>query len=158
MGENRTGETPDRSSLDATLDDHRDCMRVVSEVEACLDEHPDREGRWMGRLLPRLEALEGRLRTHFHEEEQAALYREVPERFPRFADRLQRLAAEHGEILARAGDLVRRAAGLNHSRIHELREFNAGVQLLIASIRRHEAEENEIVLNAHWQEFGGEGD
>jgi hypothetical protein len=132
-------------------------MRVVGEVESCLDERPDREGRWMGRMLPKLETLASKLRSHFREEEQAALYCEVPERFPRFADRLRRLASEHEQILDRASDLVRRAGTLNHTRIHELREFNAGVQLLVASIRRHEAEENEIVLSAHWQEFG-EGD
>ena len=146
------------SSLDAILDEHRDCMRVVSEVEACLDESPDRDGRWIGRLLPRLEVLSDRLRSHFQEEEQAALYREVPERFPRFADRLRRLAVEHTEIVGRATDLVRQAKALDQSRIHQLREFNAGVQMLVASIRRHEAEENEIVLGAHWREFGGEGD
>jgi len=155
MGANT--DPPERAALDATLDDHRQCMQVVADVEACLEEHPDREGQWIGRLLPRLEALHGTLRAHFREEEQAALYREVPERFPRFAERLERLAGEHADILERADALVRRAGSLDSSRIHELREFNAGVQLLIAGIRRHEAEENEVVLSAHWQEFG-EGD
>jgi hypothetical protein len=154
------GERPHHGDapLESILDDHRDCMRVVSEVEACLDDAPDRGGRWMGRLLPRLEALADRLDKHFREEEQAALYREVPERFPRYAERLRKLAAEHTEIVDRATDLVRRARTLDRSRIHQLREFNAGVQLLVASIRRHEAEENEVVMGAHWQEFGGEGD
>jgi hemerythrin-like domain-containing protein len=142
------------AELDATLDEHRECMRVVAEVENCLDEHPDREGRWMGRLLPRLEMLTGMLETHFCQEEQSALYCEVPERFPRFAGTLERLAGEHAEILDRARDLVRQAGSLDHSRIHQLREFNAGVQLVVAKIRRHEAEENEVVLSAHWQEFG----
>ncbi len=50
--------------------------------------------------------------------------------------------------------MLGKAGSLDHSRIHSLREFNAGVQLLIASIRRHEAEENEVVLSAHWQEYG----
>jgi len=157
MDDREANTKPEDSSLESILDEHRECMRFVAEVEACLDEHPDREGRWMGRLLPKLEALAGTLRSHFQEEEQASLYREVPERFPRFADRLQRLASEHAEILDRASDLVRRSGALDHTRIHELREFNAGVQMLVASIRRHEAEENEVVLSAHWQEFG-EGD
>jgi len=147
----------DAGSLESLLDEHRECMQVVAEVETCLDEAPDREGRWLGRLLPKLETLTERLRTHFVEEEQASLYRDVPERYPRYADRLKRLASEHGEIVERATDLVRRAGALDPTRIHQLREFNAGVQMLVASIRRHEAEENEVVLGAHWQEFGGEG-
>lgn len=157
MDDRDTNASPEDSSLEAILDEHRECMRLVAEVEACLDERPDRDGRWMGRLLPKLEALADTLRSHFREEEQASLYREVPERFPHFADRLQRLASEHAVILDRASDLVRRAGALDHTRIHELREFNAGIQMLVASIRRHEAEENEVVLGAHWQEFG-EGD
>jgi hypothetical protein len=157
MDDREANAKPEDSSLETILDDHRECMQIVAEVEACLDEHPDREGRWMGRMLPKLEALAGTLRSHFREEEQASLYREVPERFPRFADRLQRLASEHSEILDRATELVRRAGALDHTRIHELREFNAGVQMLVANLRRHEAEENEVILSAHWQEFG-EGD
>jgi hemerythrin-like domain-containing protein len=157
VDDQKANSNPDDSSLEAILDEHHECMQIVADVEACLDEHPDREGRWMGRMLPRLEALAGTLRSHFKKEEQASLYREVPERFPRFADRLQRLASEHTEILERASDLVRRAGALDHTRIHELREFNAGVQMLVANIRRHEAEENEVILGAHWQEFG-EGD
>jgi hypothetical protein len=153
--ETNTGS--DRAAVDAALDEHRECMQVVAQVEACLDEHPDREGRWLGRLLPRLETLTDTLRNHFREEEQAALYREVPVKFPRFADRLERLASEHREILERADELIRKAGRLDTTVIHQQREFNAGVQLLVASIRRHEAEENEVVLSAHWQEFG-EGD
>jgi hemerythrin-like domain-containing protein len=157
MGDEGTRPSSEGSSLDGILDEHRECMQIVAEVEACLDEAPDREGRWMGRLLPKLEVLAGRLRSHFRGEEEASLYREVPERFPRFADRLERLLSEHAEILERAEDLARRAGALDHTRIHELREFNAGAQMLVASIRRHEAEENEVILSAHWQEVG-EGD
>jgi hemerythrin-like domain-containing protein len=157
MGDEGTRPASEGSPLEGILDEHRECMQIVAEVEACLDEAPDREGRWLGRLLPKLETLAGTLRSHFRGEEEASLYREVPERFPRFADTLQRLLAEHADILARAQDLVRRAGALDHTRIHELREFNAGAQMLVASIRRHEAEENEVVLNAHWQEVG-EGD
>jgi hypothetical protein len=142
------------ADLDATLDEHRACMRIVAEVEDCLDERPDREGRWMARLLPRLEMMTGMLESHFCLEEKSALYLEVPERFPRFAGTLERLAGEHADILDRARGLVEQAGSLDHSRIHQLREFNAGVQLVIAKIRRHEAEENEVVLSAHWQEFG----
>lgn len=150
--EEKTGA--ERGSLDATLDEHHECMRLVADVEACLGESPDREGRWIGRLLPRLHTLTETLRAHFCQEEQAALYREVPEKFPQFAERLERLAAEHGEIMQRATELLGKAGSLDHSHIHSLREFNAGAQLLIAAIRRHEAEENEVVLSAHWQEYG----
>ena len=37
---------------------------------------------------------------------------------------------------------------------YRLHELNARVQLLIAKIQRHESEENEIVLDAHWSDLG----
>ena len=43
---------------------------------------------------------------------------------------------------------------LRQPEIHELRELNAHVQLFIATIRRHEAEENEIIMGAYWDELG----
>jgi hypothetical protein len=144
----------DRELVDSTLDEHRECMQIVGEVETCLDGQPDREGRWMGRLLPQLQNLAAMLRTHFCGEEQTALYQEIPVKNPQYADTLERLVGEHGQILDRVDALVQKAGQIDQTRIHELREFNAGVQLLVASIRRHEAEENEVVLNAYWQEVG----
>jgi len=144
----------DRSEVEAALDEHRECMQIVGAVEACLDERPDREGRWMGKLMPRLENLSAMLRAHFCGEEQTSLYREVPVKSPQYAETLNRLLAEHEQILERIDALLHKAGDIDHTRIHEQREFNAGVQLLVASIRRHEAEENEVVLGAYWQETG----
>jgi hypothetical protein len=142
------------SSLDATLHEHRDVMQAVAEVEACLDTPPDREGEWVRRLLGSLPELADTLRCHFSAEQEGALYREVPERFPRFAHRLETLGREHGEILRTADDVIASAKSLRGARIYEQRELNARVQLLVATIRRHEAEENEIILSANWDEVG----
>jgi len=144
-----------RTSLQDTLDDHQDCMRMVAEVESILDRQPDREGRWIGSLLETLPTLADRLRAHFRAEEQAALYRELPVSKPRLAPRIEKLAAEHDEMLASVDKVIRRARGIAEpAEIHQLRELNALVQLLVATIRRHEAEENEIIMGAYWDELG----
>ena len=158
MGDEKTAGPAEQFSFDENLDEHRHCMQIVSDVESCLDRPPDREGAWIGCLLEKLPVLTDTLRDHFKGEMKGDLYRELPKRFPRFADRLKRLAAEHGEILQMARAAHESGKALQGaSEIHELRQFNARVQLLIASIRRHEAEENEIMMRAYWNELG-EGD
>ncbi len=39
-------------------------------------------------------------------------------------------------------------------KLYQLRELNAHAQMLAAIIRPHEAEENEMVMRAYWQEIG----
>ena len=140
--------------VDETLEEHRGCMRVVAEVEECVDRQPDREGAWLGRLVECLPRLASTLRAHFQVEQEGPLYRKLPVSFPRFAHRLEQLEAEHVRILEAVDGIVARARDMSDGRVHEMRELNAQVQLLIATIRRHEAEENEIVVQAHWDEVG----
>ncbi|HXV76604.1 MAG TPA: hemerythrin domain-containing protein [Candidatus Polarisedimenticolaceae bacterium] len=151
-------DRPERGSqpprLEQTLDDHRAAMQVVAGVEDCLDRHPDRDGEWIETLRSELRRLIETLRAHFSAEEDGPLYRALPVSHPRFATRLRTLEAEHGRILDRAAQAVIRADRLSEPRLYEIRELNADLQLLVATIRRHEAEENEIVLSAHWDEVG----
>ena len=141
-------------SLEGTLDEHRDLVQIVAEVEACLDRPPDREGHWIDALVEKLPTLVDSLRCHFVAEQQGALYCEVPLKFPRFAERLEQLAQEHGKILEAADDVIARSKTVGRAHIYEQRELNARVQMLISTIRRHEAEETEIILSAHWDEMG----
>jgi len=140
--------------VDEMLGEHRGCMEVVAEVERCLDCQPDREGRWVARLLDSLPRLATTLRTHFEVEQQGPLYRKLPIGFPRFAQRLEQLEAEHVRILEVADSALARARTLRSAEMYEIRELNAQVQLLVATIRRHEAEEDEIIIQAHWDEVG----
>ena len=134
--------------------EHRCCMEVVAEVERCLDCQPDREGRWVSRLLESLPRLATTLRSHFEVEQQGPLYRKLPISFPRFAQRLEKLEAEHVRILEVVDGAVARARNLQSAEMYEIRELNAQVQLIVATIRRHEAEEDEILVQAHWDEVG----
>jgi hypothetical protein len=153
-----SGEEPSdngiQDSLQDTLAEHRDCMRVVSEVESILDHQPDREGEWIGRLNAKLPTLAQAMREPFAAEEQGALFRELPVKKPRLATRVETLGAEHARMLKAVEDAVVKAQGLREPELYELRELNALVQLLIATIRRHEAEENEIIMGAYWDEIG----
>jgi hypothetical protein len=140
--------------LDETLDDHRKAMQIVSGVEDCLDRHPDRHGEWIANLLEELKRLIEMLRCHFAAEQEGPLYRTLPVSHPRFASRLSKLEGEHDQILRAVEQAVQKAQSLDQPQLYEIREYNAELQLLVATIRRHEAEENEIILSAHWDEVG----
>lgn len=143
----------ERTEAAKTLDEHRECMGLVAEIEHCLDRTPD-GGGWLDELREKLPRLAEQLERHFQGEEGQYLYREVPLSFPRFAARLDKLKSEHGEILEAARSTIARTRGLRGAERHELRELNARIQLLVATIRRHEAEENEILLRAYWHDVG----
>jgi hypothetical protein len=140
--------------VDEALGEHRECMQVVSEVEACLECHLDRGGQWVGEVLDVLPRLAASLREHFEAEQEGALFRKVPLTHPQYADRLQRLEAEHDQILKRIDKVIGKAEGVDREKMYEVRELNAQVQMVVATIRRHEAEETEILMGAHWEEIG----
>ena len=56
--------------------------------------------------------------------------------------------------IPRKGSFVTEMWLADLNEIYQMRELNAQVQLLVATIRRHEAAENEIVIEAHWDEVG----
>jgi hypothetical protein len=154
MDQKRPKGSEQQDIVEETLQEHRGCMAVVSEVEGCLDQQPDRDGKWLARLCETLPRLASTLRAHFRVEQEGPLYSKLPLSFPRFAHRLEQLEAEHVRILETVDSVVARTHELQDAQVYEMRELNGQVQLLIATIRRHEAEENEIVIQAHWDEVG----
>ena len=153
MSDDQQSRPPERDFYEETLEEHRECMEVVSDLETFLGRQPDREGVWVGELVDKLEHLGATLRGHF-EEEHDGLYVQLPIKFPRLSTRLTKLRAEHATILESLDGTLEKARRSQKPELYELRELNAHVQLLVATIRRHEAEENEIVIEAHWDEVG----
>jgi len=147
--------TPRDGLLDETLDEHRTCMRVVTDLEKFLTAPADPGGRWVEGLIERLDRLCSTLKAHFEAEQSGPLFRQLPLSKPRLAGRLTRLENEHAEILEAGRATRSRAEGLEDgAEPYQIHELNARVQLLIAKIQRHESEENEIVLDAHWSDLG----
>lgn len=144
----------ERNDVEKTLDEHQGCLRVLAEVEDCLDRPPDLQGAWSARLVNRLRALDAALRPHFAGQEQG-LFRKLPIEYPRLASRFEKLEHEHARILESLQAAIQKTEQLSSdSEIYQLRELDARVQLLVAALRRHEAEENELVMEAHWTTVG----
>jgi iron-sulfur cluster repair protein YtfE (RIC family) len=148
-------DKPDGSSLvEETLDEHRGCMRLLSAVEECLDRKPQDRRQWLVDLKGALGALSPVLCRHFDTEESGPMFRELPIKKPRLADQLSALEAEHPVMVAQLEEILDSLSDLDDPEVFELRELNARVQLFVARLRRHEAAENELVIQAHWDEVG----
>ncbi len=145
--------------LDGTLKEHEHCMRLVSDLSGWLDLDPAAVSDWSAQLQARLSALAKGMQEHFEGEEQSPIYRELPTETPRFADQLDRLKAEHLPMLSDIDALVEMGGEIDPNtkdlNTGSIRELKARIKLLIATMRRHEAEENEIIMSAHWDDLGG---
>ncbi|HEX6850266.1 MAG TPA: hemerythrin domain-containing protein [Candidatus Polarisedimenticolaceae bacterium] len=155
MSERDLAGTPiPQSELTETLDEHKACLRLVEAVEECLTHRPDLEGRWVATLLERLRPLRRGLQDHFESEEKGALFGALPLAKPRLARQLDALRKEHPVLSERLERIIAQAEGLEDPAVYDLRELNAAVQLFVATLRRHEAAENEIVVHSLWDELG----
>jgi len=155
MSERLEEESAASQLAEQTLEEHGSCMKLVAEVESCLDRRPDDVQGWLADLRRTLSSLNVAMQQHMKDEEAGPIFRKLPERYPRLAAPLSRLESEHPELLSNIGEVLKRAHALEQPELHDLRELNARVQLFVARLRRHEAAENEIVLEAYWDDFGG---
>lgn len=141
---------------DAILDEHHQCMKLASQVELLL--RADHEGDWAQVLHERIGILREALAKHFHGEETGYLFVGLPEAYPRFGNRLDRLKAEHVPMLESLDEVREQAAALGSGGGNmDAKTLRKRVLAVISMLRRHEAEENEILYCAHWDDLG-EGD
>jgi hemerythrin-like domain-containing protein len=140
--------------LERALEEHKECTRRLSELESCLEGRAGMDAAALEELRDRLAALSETFRVHFASEREGPLFREFPTSFPQFAHRLETLAREHDLLLAEAADLEARIEALRDVHARHMRSIEARTRLLLARLRRHEAEEDEILLSAYWDDTG----
>ena len=145
-----------RTDVDQTLAEHQGCLQVLVEVEDCLA-RPQGDGGWSAAILDRLRGLDVTLRRHFAGEEKG-LFGRLPIDHPELAPQVKKLKEEHAAILVLLLALTEKAAGPGSNKANHLsHELAAQVERLVAKVRRHEAEENELIMAAHWNTFGTSG-
>jgi uncharacterized protein (UPF0335 family) len=154
MSEKQRTDVAKTGSMQETLDEHRACMQRVSDLEACLDCHPEDSDRWVARLLEHLPPLARTMREHFQDEEGGDLFSDLSLRRPWIVARLESLKEEHPQLLQEIEKIIDVAGKMRAAEIYELRELNARIQLFVARLRRHEAAENELIFEVYWDDFG----
>lgn len=92
---------------------------------------------------------------HFRLEEQAGLHVQLRDQSPRLAFRLQKLLAEHSGILDTLEKLVTElpAQAVTSRDVEPLKQ---SVSVALEAVRQHERAENEVMMDAYWEDIGGE--
>ncbi len=104
--------------------------------------------------MDRLHVLDSTLRGHFESEEEG-LFRRLPIDHPELAPQVKKLKEEHAAILVLLQAIIEKAAGPGSNKANRLSHaLAAQVERLVAKVRRHEAEENELMMAAHWNTLG----
>jgi hemerythrin-like domain-containing protein len=138
------------------LEEHRRLVGRIQEIESWL-ERTDRSSDWARSLSAMLLAVVELLREHFGGEAESSVFVALSEEHPRFSAKIAQLVGEHPRILHLFGAAADRAASLEAAAARDYEALAAQAQAAIAMLRRHEAEENEMIMNAYWDDLGGQG-
>jgi len=144
-----------RTEFDREILDHGKLVGMLQELESWLEIPPDHFGAWTETLSGRLTDVVIALRSHFKREEDSPLFREVPINFPRFSGTIDRLMSEHGQFLNDLDEIIDSLESLRQPRQAHIWEMACKTKLVVASLRRHESEENEVLQKAYWEDVGG---
>ncbi|MEZ4220167.1 MAG: hemerythrin domain-containing protein [Polyangiaceae bacterium] len=137
------------------LDEHRHVTDLIGRLQTAMEDEKAGEP-WAEQVAGMLDQLVKLLREHFGGEAETTFFQEMIEAEPRLTNQLQKLALEHSAILrafVEGADLAKRLS----TGEGEAKQLRRKVQVAIATLRRHEAEENELVMQAYWDDMGGRG-
>ncbi|MBW2509422.1 MAG: hemerythrin domain-containing protein [Deltaproteobacteria bacterium] len=136
------------------LSEHKDLRGLLRGLEQQAQRPVGSRG-WVESVRAPLSQLADRCSEHFRLEEQAGLHVQLRDQSPRLAFKLERLLSEHGQILEvlsnLVGDLSREAAPPG-----EAEPLKERVLAAVEAIREHERAENEAMMDAYWEDLGGE--
>ncbi len=127
---------------------HRHLRDLLTEL-GTLTRNPEGFEAAKGALVAKLRALREMVQAHFAFEEEGGYMSEVLRKAPRFLPEVERLEAQHTEIL-------RSLDGLTRTNLDETdaETFLAEVHDLIDRLVRHEREETDVVQRSVIEETG----
>lgn len=136
------------------LSDHENLRAVLQTLEQHVQQ-PSGSDAWLENLRETLSRLVDLCSEHFRLEEQAGLHVQLREQSPRLAFRLEKLLSDHFRILETLRRLV---TDLPTESIApgEASPLKERVLDVLGAVDRHERAENEVMMDAYWQDLGGE--
>jgi len=138
------------------LEEHRELTKCVTQLDEWVAPDAALGPEWGPELGRRVQEVLEHLRMHFAGDAEANLFNEVSMSSPHLSGRLTALAAEHSEIMSAFRQVAEQVTQLSGDRDQAAR-LALKTQSAIATLRRHEAEENEIIMRAFWEDLGGHG-
>ena len=136
------------------LSEHEDLRALLQTLERQVQQ-PAGPDAWLENLRETLSRLVDLCSEHFRLEEQAGLHVQLREQSPRLAFRLEKLLSDHARILEALRKLVTDLPieSIASGGVDPLKERVLGV---LEAVHEHERAENEIMMDAYWQDLGGE--
>lgn len=136
------------------LEEHRTLTARVSELDDRVAQGAVRGPSWASDLQKlTLEVLE-HLKGHFSGDAEGNLFAEISMSCPHLSGRLATLASEHSKILESFRQVAERAGSYRAGDSEAELRLCLQAQAAVATLRRHEAEENEIIMRAFWEDLG----
>jgi len=135
------------------LDEHRDLTDRVTELDQWVAPGAAKEANWAAGLERRVGVVLEHLKMHFAGDAEGSLFAEVSMSAPHLSGRLTTLAAEHSQILKAFQQVADGVKSVGDDDKAQAR-LALMTQAAIATLRRHEAEENEIIMRAFWEDLG----
>jgi len=130
----------------------------VAEIERLLERYADRslEGEYAAALAASLRRLHACVRSHHANDCLTAADMADGVIPPEYLDPLDRLRGEHTALVGQLDRLIRSIDAFAAEPREDTEVFFLRIRELIATLRRHEAEENHLYGSAMWRDTGGE--
>lgn len=136
------------------LEEHRELVRWVSELDEWAAPSVARDGGWGPELGRKSANVLEHLSHHFSGDAEGTFFADVAKRAPHLIGKLTGLTSEHAEILKEFRQVAEQASALDGDDMAAASRLAARTRRVVATLRRHEAEENELIFNAFWDDLG----
>lgn len=136
------------------LEEHREVVQHVSELDAWAEPNTPRDEKWGPELSRRASIVIEHLKHHFSGEAEGSLFADIAKHAPHLMGKLTALTAEHREILAEFRQVAEHASALGPGDVKTAARIGVRARRAVAKLRRHEAEENELIFNTYWDDLG----
>lgn len=143
-----------RDERNLVLEEHRELIRHVSELDDWAAPNTARERGWGNELGRRAAEVTERLKMHFAGDAEGTFFADVAQQSPHLIGKLTSLTAEHAEILKEFRQVAESATALDPADSMAATRVAMQARRAVATLRRHEAEENELIFSAFWDDLG----
>ena len=136
------------------LADHKDLRGVLEALETHVDQSADSDD-WATTLQGAFCGLVDLCTAHFGLEEETGVHLELRQESPHLASRLEKLLSDHGRILGALRTLTADLARPSGER-DDVERLKARALEALEALREHERAESAIMMEAYWDDLGGE--
>jgi hemerythrin-like domain-containing protein len=143
-----------RQERDVVLEEHRALLQLVGMLEEWVAPSDNVDPGWGDELARRVGNVHEGLKAHFQGAAERELFDELARTAPHLLNKLTALATEHREILEQFRHVGDQARSLDLADLAAVERLSVLTQCAIALLRRHEAEENELIVQAIWEDIG----